>query len=182
MLAKGDKVVMENCMEAKFHEGVVWNVTYEEFTRKGYGQRPVVFLEGFSGSFTTDYLRKVDPSEETIVCIMCDTQVLVDSNGYISGTKLGTYWCKECADKEENRQKVLKEVKQMKITHTVFKNEDLNSLLEKDALIKFPFEYVQAAYIQQRKKEDKYIVINTDENPRMIEEIIKVMKQFGMWG
>lgn len=180
MYNKGDKVVMHTCMEANFHEGIVWDVSYNEFTRNG--QHPVVFLEGFSGSFAVEYLRKVDPSEETIECIMCDTQVLADSKGYIPGTKLGSYWCKECAVEEEKQQKILKEVEQMKITHTVFKNEDLNSLLEKDALIKFPFEYVQAAYIQQRKKEDKYIIINTDENPRMIEEIIKVMKRFGKWG
>ena len=173
---------MHTCMEAEFHEGIVWNVSYEEFTRKGYGQHPVVFLEGFSGSFSAEYLRKVDPSEETVECIFCDTQVLVDSNGYITGEKSGTYWCKECAVDEERKQKVLKEVEQMKITHTVFKNEDLQSLLEKEVLIKFPLEYVQAAYIEQRKKEDKYIVINTDEDPRMIEEIIQVMKRYRKWG
>ncbi|MBD8521831.1 hypothetical protein [Lysinibacillus fusiformis] len=186
MINKGDKVVMHTCMEAQFHEGIVWDVSYDEFTRNG--QHPVVFLEGFSGSFAVEYLRKVDPSEETIECIMCDTQVLADSKGYIPGTKLGSYWCKECAVEEEKQQKILKEVEQMKITHTVFKNSDLEKAAKEFSnRVKTDLEGIAVVVNHVRKDEGRsrnprYIVINTDENPRMIEEIIKVMKRFGKWG
>lgn len=182
MINKGDKVVMHTCMEAQFHEGIVWDVSYDEFTRNG--QHPVVFLEGFSGSFAAEYLRKVDPSEETVECIMCDTQVLADSKGYIPGTKLGSYWCKECAAEEEKQQKILKEVEQMKITHTVFKNEDIEKLTVKE---KRDLAYVESCLTEIRGLQGKdpyprYITINCDEDPQMIEEIIKVMKRFRKWG
>ena len=184
MLNKGDKVVMHTCMEAEFHEGIVWNVSYEEFTRKGYGQHSIVFLEGFSGSFSTEYLRKVDPSEETVECIFCESQVLVESNGYVPDETLGTYWCRQCAAEEAKRQKVLKEVEQMKITHTVFKNEDIEKLTVKE---KRELAYVESCLTEIRglngkEPYPKYIVINTDENPQMIEEIIQVMKRYRKWG
>ncbi|MFJ8528616.1 hypothetical protein [Bacillus sp. NPDC094106] len=60
MLKKGDKVVMHTCDEAKVYEGKIWTCKSDEFVR---GQEPykqkLVFLEGFSGAFCTEYLQVV---------------------------------------------------------------------------------------------------------------------------
>jgi hypothetical protein len=60
-LRKGDKVVMHTCMEAPYHHGRIWTCQTDEFEANGreYG---LVFLEGFSGSFATEYLQYVDVS------------------------------------------------------------------------------------------------------------------------
>ncbi len=60
-LRKGDKVVMHTCMEAPYHHGRIWTCQTDEFEANGmkYG---LIFLEGFSGSFATDYLQYVDVS------------------------------------------------------------------------------------------------------------------------
>jgi hypothetical protein len=60
-LKKGDKVVMHTCMEAPYHHGRIWTCDTDEFETNGrkYG---LVFLEGFSGSFATEYLQYVDVS------------------------------------------------------------------------------------------------------------------------
>lgn len=179
MIKKGDKVVMHTCGEAKHYEGIVWTCRTGEQDLCG---SPVVWLEGFSGGFASRYLRKVSEGENTVPCVDCNKRILHDSKGYYFYALSGKYCCNECYKKSLKHQEIQREVEQMKITHTVFKNEDLKTLLDKDVLIKFPFEYVQAAYIQQRKKEDKYIVINTDEEPEFIEEIIKVMKRYRKWG
>lgn len=60
MLKKGDKVVMHTCEEAKVYNGKVWTCKSDEFIQ---GEKPfeqnLVFLEGFSGSFCTEYLQIV---------------------------------------------------------------------------------------------------------------------------
>lgn len=60
MLKQGDKVVMHSCLEAIHPDnyGKLWTCKSDEFVRKGsnYG---VVFLEGFSGSFLTEFLQLV---------------------------------------------------------------------------------------------------------------------------
>ncbi|MFD0587647.1 hypothetical protein ACFQZE_06505 [Paenibacillus sp. GCM10027627] len=61
-LKKGDHVVMHTCIEHDYPEcfGKVWVCSSDEFVRKGhnYGE---VFLEGFSGSFSTEYLQYIRP-------------------------------------------------------------------------------------------------------------------------
>lgn len=60
MLKKGDKVVMHTCDEAKVYNGKVWTCKSDEFIQ---GKKPfeqnLVFLEGVSGSFCTEYLQIV---------------------------------------------------------------------------------------------------------------------------
>lgn len=60
MLKKGDKVVMHTCDEAKVYNGKIWICKSDEFVQ---GEIPfeqnLVFLEGFSGSFCTQYLQVV---------------------------------------------------------------------------------------------------------------------------
>lgn len=64
MLQKGDKVVMHTCGEAKEYDGRIWTCTCDEFVRgKGMYKQNLIFLEGFSGSFLTEYLQKVNVSE-----------------------------------------------------------------------------------------------------------------------
>ncbi|URJ45154.1 hypothetical protein MF628_004936 [Paenibacillus polymyxa] len=60
-LQKGDQVVMHTCMEHDHPDnfGKIWTCRSDEFQHKGhdYGS---VFLEGFSGSFSTEFLQKVN--------------------------------------------------------------------------------------------------------------------------
>lgn len=62
-LQKGDLVVMHTCMEHDHPDnfGKIWTCRSDEFQHKGhdYGS---IFLEGFSGSFSTEFLQKVDVS------------------------------------------------------------------------------------------------------------------------
>jgi hypothetical protein len=58
MLRKGDTVVMHTCGEAEHYEGQLWICETDEF--KSSSGTMVVFLEGFSGYFTTKYLQKVN--------------------------------------------------------------------------------------------------------------------------
>ncbi|WLP58546.1 hypothetical protein [Bacillus pumilus] len=53
---KGDMVVMHTCLEAELNEGRVWKCKGDEFNPSA----PAVFLEGFSGHFSTEFLQKVD--------------------------------------------------------------------------------------------------------------------------
>ncbi|WP_426578902.1 hypothetical protein P5490_019965 (plasmid) [Bacillus altitudinis] len=55
-LKKGDLVVMHTSLEAELNEGRVWKCATDEITRSV----SVVFLEGFSGHFATEFLQKVD--------------------------------------------------------------------------------------------------------------------------
>ncbi len=58
-LKKGDKVVMHSCMEAnnpKYY-GKVWTCQNDSY--KNSSGSELVFLEGFSGSFSVDFLQLV---------------------------------------------------------------------------------------------------------------------------
>ena len=56
-LYKGDKVVMHDCMEAHGRENVVWECICDSYEMCS---TEVVFLKGYSGSFDTEFLRKVE--------------------------------------------------------------------------------------------------------------------------
>lgn len=56
-LNKGDKVVMHSCMEASIYKGKIWNCKTDSF--KDRGNEDVVFLEEFSGCFSTKFLQIV---------------------------------------------------------------------------------------------------------------------------
>ena len=62
-LKKGDLVVMHTCIEArnpKFH-GKLWRCRTDEYTTgEGAYEQHLVFLEGFTGTFATEFLQKVD--------------------------------------------------------------------------------------------------------------------------
>lgn len=65
-LKKGDQVVMHTCMEASNpkYEGKVWTCKTDAFRAKGHDYC-TIFLEGFSGSFTAEFLQLVKlPSGE----------------------------------------------------------------------------------------------------------------------
>jgi hypothetical protein len=65
MLKKGDKVVIHTCGEAEHYNGKIWTCKTDEFVSgNGIYQQDVIFLEGFSGSFVTKYLQKVNVDEE----------------------------------------------------------------------------------------------------------------------
>lgn len=60
-LKKGDYVVMHTCMEADNpkYAGKIWTCRSDAFRPKGHDYCSI-FLEGFSGSFSAEYLQKVD--------------------------------------------------------------------------------------------------------------------------
>lgn len=60
--SKGDKVVMYNCWEATFpqYKDKVWTCQTDSYLDRG--KQDVVFLEGFSGCFSTKYLHNVSQS------------------------------------------------------------------------------------------------------------------------
>ncbi|MDH8002979.1 hypothetical protein P3L23_26475 [Bacillus cereus] len=58
MLKKGDKVVMHTCGEAGHYNGKIWTCRTDQFAESNGSQ--VVLLEGFSGSFLTEYLQIVN--------------------------------------------------------------------------------------------------------------------------
>ncbi|WP_203226297.1 hypothetical protein [Clostridium ihumii] len=61
LLKQGDKVVMHTCIEAKKYNGKIWTCKTDEYTTgEGVYKQNLVFLEGFSGCFTTEYLQKVN--------------------------------------------------------------------------------------------------------------------------
>jgi len=57
---KGQKVVMFDCMEARHPKnyGKLWTIESDSFQREK-NTSEVVFLEGFSGSFSCGYLQLV---------------------------------------------------------------------------------------------------------------------------
>jgi len=59
-LSKGDKVVMHTYGEANFPEnhGKIWICQTDSFMSKSNTE--VVFLEGFSGYFITEFLQRVN--------------------------------------------------------------------------------------------------------------------------
>lgn len=56
---KGDKVVMHTCSEASLpkYKGKLWTCQTDSFLSKG--KEEVVFLEGFSGYFSAEFLQQV---------------------------------------------------------------------------------------------------------------------------
>lgn len=55
-LKKGDKVVMHTCMEANFYKDRVWTCKTDSYKKESGTE--VVFLEGFRGCFSVDFLKK----------------------------------------------------------------------------------------------------------------------------
>lgn len=62
MLKKGDKVVMHTCMEAEQEKGRIWTCRTDEQKLHPSHNYTVVWLEGYSGCFSTEYLQKIDLS------------------------------------------------------------------------------------------------------------------------
>ncbi|MGF9912804.1 hypothetical protein ABEX47_17295 [Paenibacillus ehimensis] len=62
-LKKGDYVVMHTCMESSHPKylGRIWKCRTNAFRNKGHNYCSI-FLEGFSGSFSAEYLQLVDIS------------------------------------------------------------------------------------------------------------------------
>lgn len=57
---KGDKVVMHTCIEASMdkYKGKIWTCKTDSYTDKG--KEDVVFLDGFSGCFSSRFLQLVN--------------------------------------------------------------------------------------------------------------------------
>lgn len=56
-LKQGDKVKMHNCFEAYFHKDKVWTCRCDSYL--DCSGEEVVFLEGYRGYFSAEFLRKV---------------------------------------------------------------------------------------------------------------------------
>jgi hypothetical protein len=59
-LKKGDKVVMHTCMEADSHDGHIWTCRTDERKLQESHNYTVVWLEGYSGCFKSEFLQKVN--------------------------------------------------------------------------------------------------------------------------
>ena len=57
VLKTDDTVIMVNCMEANSHTNTIWTCRGDSF--KSCSGDEVVFLEGYSGYFLTQFLKKV---------------------------------------------------------------------------------------------------------------------------
>ena len=72
---------------------------------------------------------------------------------------------------------------EIKVTHAVFKHEDVSKLpqvFRNDlATIAWAIRSERAAV--KKNPMPEYIVINTDEDTQMIDEIITVMKRYNKW-
>lgn len=68
MLKKGDLVVMHTCMEADNpkNEGKIWTCKSDEFKHHPSHDYTVIMLEGFSGSFATKYLQRINLDSEVV--------------------------------------------------------------------------------------------------------------------
>lgn len=53
---KGDRVVMHSCAEDSFYKDTIWTCETDSFLDKG--KEEVVFLEFFSGCFSTQFLKR----------------------------------------------------------------------------------------------------------------------------
>lgn len=63
-LKQGDMVVMHTCMEHDNPDnfGKIWTCKTDSFRHKGHDYDSI-FLDGFSGSFSAEFLQKVDMAE-----------------------------------------------------------------------------------------------------------------------
>ncbi|WP_034256850.1 hypothetical protein [Adhaeribacter aquaticus] len=57
-LKKGDKVIMYNCLEGDSYKDKIWICKTDSFLYPYGDKEEMVFLEGFSGCFVTEYLKK----------------------------------------------------------------------------------------------------------------------------
>lgn len=78
LLKQGDKVVIHTCLESERYNGKIWTCKTDEFIRgEGVYKQNLIFLEGFSGSFSTDYLQKVN------IPINNNEEILINALKYI---------------------------------------------------------------------------------------------------
>src|SRR5687768_534973 len=88
-LKKGDRVVMHTCIEARNPKnyGKVWTCKVDEYEQgEGVYHQKLIFLEGFSGSFMTDYLQKVnDETAEVAIYQLEQLEPLLEmpDRGYV---------------------------------------------------------------------------------------------------
>lgn len=62
-LKKGELVVMHTCVEARNpkYEGKIWTCKTDQFTQgEGAYAQDLIFLEGFTGSFASEFLQRVN--------------------------------------------------------------------------------------------------------------------------
>ncbi|WP_315674464.1 hypothetical protein [Clostridium sp. 19966] len=123
LLRKGDKVVMHTCGESEGENyGKVWTCRTDEFMHEGKNPYGLVFLEGFSGSFATEFLQKIDFNsinlkEEAGCYASCECGYITESmpikdllyklsedGGYIISDKEGGYYsqCPNCGESTLN--------------------------------------------------------------------------------
>lgn len=95
MLKKGDKVVMHTCLEAETYNGKIWTCAADERIKgEGCYIQRVVFLEGLSACFNTEFLQKLDLKEVTryVICPYCGHKFL-DSDNW---EEKGEEYCIQC--------------------------------------------------------------------------------------
>lgn len=88
ILKKGDKVVMHTCMESKGKNfGKIWTCRTDSF--KNDAGDEVVFLDGFSGSFDTEFLQPVSLPESGEGWISVEERLPTEKDGYAENIYFG---------------------------------------------------------------------------------------------
>lgn len=132
LLKQGDKVVMHTCLESEGKNyGKVWTCKTDEFTRgKGVYKQDLIFLEGFSGSFSTEFLQKVNITYDKDLEIVN----LKENNGLLkNGSKQLCEEIKNLVKEKENLINTLRYVKEQ--YETDFTEGELTELEPRDKSI-----------------------------------------------
>lgn len=79
---------------------------------------------------------------------------------------------------------VQQQLDNMKITHNVLKIEDIKKLPQnmQNELASIAWQIRQKRKVEMKNPLPQYIVVNIDENPQMIQELIDVLQRHGKWG
>ncbi|WP_339189757.1 hypothetical protein MKY54_05180 [Paenibacillus sp. FSL P2-0121] len=92
-LKKGDRVVMHTCIEPETQNGRIWTCSSDQFTRgSGVLAQDSVFLEGYSGSFSPEFLQKVilPTEDERVLAALEESQQNAEVEKKLNDTLHGT--------------------------------------------------------------------------------------------
>lgn len=131
LLKQDDKVVMHTCIEAEKYNGKIWACKTDEYTTgEGVYKQNLVFLEGFSGCFATEYLQKVN------ITVDKDLEMLnlKENNRLLeNGSKQLCEEMKRLVGEKENLINTLRYVKEQ--YETDFTKRELEALEPRDEIV-----------------------------------------------
>lgn len=184
--AKGNAVVFIIGIEEKMHRGRIFKCSSDSMEREG---REIVFLESISGYCYAGHLNLVQVSNDnTFTCDGCGNLHLSNKENCFPMPEICATFCFNCRlkiTKETEARKFIDEtLSNMANPYIVFENKDISvagQIFEQEIQTKVDeiSSAIQYARDEQHKNPiPRYLVIDTDENPLMVEEIIQLMKKY----